>query len=391
MTDVLEAAAPVEAPAKKAVVKKAVAKVVENLMVNFSATGGKKDNARFAEVDAKKVHVLKGFNPRKKFDNIDGLAGLIKANGLANAPTVRPDPEKEGHYWIVAGERRYRAVNQLGWEKIPVTIRDDLAGPDNDLKALALAGAENDGEGRQELTPLERGALYQSFADQGWSVKKIAANLTAHDRDVRRCIDLHNAPEAIQKKVEKGELGFVAALEMAALDEDTQKKVFDHFKKTGAEISAAAIKQVAKSGAVEAGEEPAKGKKKGKGKGGASSPAGLVAWKGGKAKSLQLSEMCYLYVNAIDAEVGSTNYHEVRGVIGCLFWERGDIAYPKMPPLDPAEALDPANAKKELKRLQAMIEAEALKHTPDDGDDAAAGKDPEDPDAAAFDDSGDDD
>ena len=53
---------------------------------------------------------------RKDFGNIEALAQDIKENGLINPILVTSD------YELIAGERRYRAIKNLGWEKIEVRV-----------------------------------------------------------------------------------------------------------------------------------------------------------------------------------------------------------------------------------------------------------------------------
>lgn len=60
--------------------------------------------------------------PRKKFKEIGQLADQIKAGGLLQPITVRPDDEGGG-YILMYGERRLRAVKQLEWSHIPAIIR----------------------------------------------------------------------------------------------------------------------------------------------------------------------------------------------------------------------------------------------------------------------------
>ncbi|MGI6175783.1 MAG: ParB N-terminal domain-containing protein [Christensenellales bacterium] len=60
---------------------------------------------------------------RKGFGNIEELAADIAKNGLINPPAVTPDLE------LIAGERRLRVVQHLGWKQIKVnvmTVRDAL-------------------------------------------------------------------------------------------------------------------------------------------------------------------------------------------------------------------------------------------------------------------------
>ena len=49
------------------------------------------------------------------------LASSIEASGLLQPVVVRP---RTGKYELIAGERRWRAVQRLGWPKIPAVIKD---------------------------------------------------------------------------------------------------------------------------------------------------------------------------------------------------------------------------------------------------------------------------
>jgi ParB family chromosome partitioning protein len=63
--------------------------------------------------------------PRKSFDeaSLTELAESIRAVGIIQPPVV--SSQGDG-YLLISGERRWRAVRQLGWDKIEVIVRDDL-------------------------------------------------------------------------------------------------------------------------------------------------------------------------------------------------------------------------------------------------------------------------
>ncbi len=63
------------------------------------------------------------FQPRQVFDErrITELAETIKEHGLLQ-PIVLREYEPE-HYEIIAGERRFRAVNELKWDTVPAIIQ----------------------------------------------------------------------------------------------------------------------------------------------------------------------------------------------------------------------------------------------------------------------------
>src|SRR4051794_16427923 len=65
--------------------------------------------------------------PRKEFreKSIRELAASIEQHGLLQPLLVRPmlGPDSRGRYWIVAGERRYRAALMLGLKQLACRIQ----------------------------------------------------------------------------------------------------------------------------------------------------------------------------------------------------------------------------------------------------------------------------
>src|SRR5690242_14015993 len=63
--------------------------------------------------------------PRKHFDDaaIAELAADIKENGLIEEIVVRHSQAQDGFWEVICGERRKRACQLLGWERIPAQIR----------------------------------------------------------------------------------------------------------------------------------------------------------------------------------------------------------------------------------------------------------------------------
>lgn len=78
------------------------------------------------------------YQRRKHFDpaELDALASNIREFGLQQHPTVRPLPG--GDWELVFGERRWRAVRLLGWDTIPVRVREI-----SDWDALLIGVHEN--------------------------------------------------------------------------------------------------------------------------------------------------------------------------------------------------------------------------------------------------------
>lgn len=66
--------------------------------------------------------------PRKEFDedSLKELAESIKTHGLIQPIVLRPSPDKEGEYYIIAGERRFRAVKLNGTKTIRAIVKKTL-------------------------------------------------------------------------------------------------------------------------------------------------------------------------------------------------------------------------------------------------------------------------
>src|SRR3712207_2864619 len=62
------------------------------------------------------------FQARRAFDNISDLADAIRAQGFITRLRVRPDPNQEGIYQLVFGERRLRAAKEAGLTTVPCEI-----------------------------------------------------------------------------------------------------------------------------------------------------------------------------------------------------------------------------------------------------------------------------
>lgn len=102
--------------------------------------------------------VANRYQPRKVFDPaaISELAETIDEHGLLQPIVVRQ--YKPAHYEIIAGERRWRAVKQLKWEKVPAIVEKM-----SDKEAASMGLVEN--LQRSELTSVEEAQAYQQLME----------------------------------------------------------------------------------------------------------------------------------------------------------------------------------------------------------------------------------
>lgn len=105
--------------------------------------------------------VANRFQPRKEFDEeaLRELADSIRENGIIQPLAVRKNPDIDGEFEIIAGERRWRAAILAGLEEVPVIILDF-----NDQEASQAALIEN--IQRKNLNPIEEAEAFQALIDQ---------------------------------------------------------------------------------------------------------------------------------------------------------------------------------------------------------------------------------
>lgn len=109
------------------------------------------------EIEVAKI-IPNRYQPRKIFgdESIAELATTIAEHGLLQPIVVRE--YDEGKYEIIAGERRFRAVSRLKWEKIPALIKKM-----DDTQAASMAVIEN--LQREGLTAIEEAESYQKLME----------------------------------------------------------------------------------------------------------------------------------------------------------------------------------------------------------------------------------
>ena len=110
------------------------------------------------------------YQPRRDFDPdaLRELADSIAVQGVIQPIVVRPLPEAENRYEIIAGERRWRAAQQAGLTEIPVVVREV-----DEPTAVAIGLIEN--IQRADLNPLEEaGALERLLGEFGLTHQQIA-------------------------------------------------------------------------------------------------------------------------------------------------------------------------------------------------------------------------
>jgi ParB family transcriptional regulator, chromosome partitioning protein len=160
--------------------------------------------------------------PRKHFDD-DALAELaesIRARGILQPIIVR-ESRGEGHYEIIAGERRWRAAAIAQLHQVPVIIKDF-----DDKTALELAIVEN--IQREALTAWEEGDGYRRLIDDYDYTQETLARIVGKSRShIANLMRLQNLPLRVHGWMTSGELsmGHARALINATDPEGLAKQI----------------------------------------------------------------------------------------------------------------------------------------------------------------------
>lgn len=140
--------------------------------------------------------------PRTHFDDVAlaQLAASIKQYGVLQPLVVTPNiiAGKTGEFLLIAGERRWRAAEQAGLDKVPVIVRTS-----HELEQLEIALVEN--VQRVDLSPLEQAVsierLHQQFNN---TYEKIAERLGKATSTVNNMVRLLQLPEAAREALKDG-------------------------------------------------------------------------------------------------------------------------------------------------------------------------------------------
>lgn len=155
--------------------------------------------------------------PRKHFDEdeLEELASSIREAGLMQPILVSP---LDDGYQIIAGERRWRAVQLAGLTHVPVVIREVT-----EREALALAMIEN--LQRVDLNPLEEAEGYRRLADEFSLTQEEVARAVGKDRStVANLLRLLKLDDAVQRMVRDGQLSMGHARVLVTIQDPKRQR-----------------------------------------------------------------------------------------------------------------------------------------------------------------------
>jgi ParB family chromosome partitioning protein len=139
------------------------------------------------------------FQPRTSIDEAEltDLANSMRASGLLQPIIVRP---RDAGYELIAGERRWRAAERLGWPRIAAVVKEV-----DDRTLLTLALVEN--LQRDDLSPIDEASGYHRLGEEFELAQAEIARVVGRDRStVANILRLLQLPPDVQAMVHEKRL-----------------------------------------------------------------------------------------------------------------------------------------------------------------------------------------
>jgi ParB family chromosome partitioning protein len=170
------------------------------------AEGGKPREIPVDQIDPNPFQTRSQVNQ----EQLEELAASIAANGVVQPVLVRP--LASGRFQLIAGERRWRASKLAGKATIPSILRQV-----SDEQAMEITIVEN--LQRADLNPMEQARAFERLGREFHMTQEQMAQRTGKDRaTVANFLRLLKLPQAVQNRVEAGDLTFGHARALLALE-----------------------------------------------------------------------------------------------------------------------------------------------------------------------------
>lgn len=161
-------------------------------------------------------------------DSLEELADSIRSQGVVQPIVVRSIDN--GHYEIIAGERRWRASKLAGLDTIPAIVREV-----SDRSAIAMALIEN--IQRENLNPMEEAnALHRLRAEFDLTHQQAAEAVGRSRAAVSNLLRLRNLNDDVKRLLENGDLEMGHARALLALEGEAQSNAASDIVEKGLSV-----------------------------------------------------------------------------------------------------------------------------------------------------------
>jgi ParB family chromosome partitioning protein len=156
--------------------------------------------------------------PRRDFGEteLNEMAESVREKGVITPLVVT---RTERGYQIIAGERRWRAAQRAGLDRVPVVVREATA-----IESLEMAIIEN--IHRKDLNPIEEALAYQRLLEEAGTTQEGLGKRLGKDRStIANLLRLLTLPPLIQKDLMEGRLSMGHARVLAGLKDGDRQMI----------------------------------------------------------------------------------------------------------------------------------------------------------------------
>lgn len=171
--------------------------------------GKVEDDGRLFQCPVEQIHP-NPYQPRQDFSpaELEEMVASVREKGILTPLLVTKTSQG---YQLIAGERRWRAAQKAGLERVPVVTREVSAD-----EALELALIEN--IHRKDLNPIEEAQAYRRLMDEiGITQESLARRLGKQRSSITNFLRLLNLPGVVQKDLIDGRLSMGHARVLAGV------------------------------------------------------------------------------------------------------------------------------------------------------------------------------
>ncbi|MDP8233493.1 MAG: ParB/RepB/Spo0J family partition protein [Candidatus Saelkia tenebricola] len=155
------------------------------------------DFKKYKEINVSRI-ALNPFQPRKVFveQEVINLKASILKDGLLQPILVVVEGDA---YKLIAGERRFRAIKMLGWDKVPALVLNAV----EEVELLRKSLVEN--IQRTNLNPIEEAQAYKKLIEEyGYSLENVAVEVGKDFSTISNTLRLLNLPLDVQEDLQQG-------------------------------------------------------------------------------------------------------------------------------------------------------------------------------------------
>jgi ParB family chromosome partitioning protein len=160
--------------------------------------------------------------PRTEFDedSLNELSASIAAKGQLQPIRVRWS-DSESKWIIIAGERRWRAVQMAGLATVACYFHDSELSKSEILEEQVIENMQ-----RQSLQPMEEAKAFAALIEMNnWKRKQVAEALGIHPAKVSRALALLKLPEDLQQQVAEEKISARTGYEISKITNNSQQRM----------------------------------------------------------------------------------------------------------------------------------------------------------------------